>query len=210
MIADGAGGKNLQINSSNCVYCKACDIKEPYPDRSPGDAGGGSGPNYRAFEIAFIDSVQPSLVGRSAPAVVAAGRLEIDAAQGKRPRVSTLEREHSADLQVGRRKTSRISFAAGLARTHAAACISGAESDAARPCLDCFYESARNKTRAHSLYRFMRQVHAELRAATQHAAARANVERLARTTRALSDEFCRGHADAMILAALFEGLFRAA
>ncbi len=30
MIADGKGGQRLQINSSNCVHCKACDIKDPY------------------------------------------------------------------------------------------------------------------------------------------------------------------------------------
>ncbi|HQR49536.1 MAG TPA: electron-transfer flavoprotein:ubiquinone oxidoreductase, partial [Steroidobacteraceae bacterium] len=29
MVDDGAGGKKLQINASNCVHCKACDIKDP-------------------------------------------------------------------------------------------------------------------------------------------------------------------------------------
>ena len=28
MVDDGAGGKRLQINSANCVHCKACDIKD--------------------------------------------------------------------------------------------------------------------------------------------------------------------------------------
>jgi electron-transferring-flavoprotein dehydrogenase len=50
MIADGAGGKKLQINSSNCVHCKACDIKEPYPGQITWvTPEGGSGPNYQSL-----------------------------------------------------------------------------------------------------------------------------------------------------------------
>ncbi len=30
MVDDGAGGKQLQINASNCVHCKTCDIMDPY------------------------------------------------------------------------------------------------------------------------------------------------------------------------------------
>ena len=50
MIADGNGGQRLQINSSNCVHCKACDIKEPYPGQITWvTPEGGSGPNYQSL-----------------------------------------------------------------------------------------------------------------------------------------------------------------
>ncbi|HLW24486.1 MAG TPA: electron transfer flavoprotein-ubiquinone oxidoreductase [Steroidobacteraceae bacterium] len=50
MIDDGAGGRRLQINSSNCVHCKACDIKEPYTDQITWvPPEGGSGPNYQSL-----------------------------------------------------------------------------------------------------------------------------------------------------------------
>jgi len=46
MIDDGAGGRKLQINASNCVHCKACDIKDPYEIITWTTPEGGSGPNY--------------------------------------------------------------------------------------------------------------------------------------------------------------------
>ena len=50
MIPDGAGGKKLQINASNCVHCKACDIKEPYTEQITWTTPeGGSGPNYQSL-----------------------------------------------------------------------------------------------------------------------------------------------------------------
>ncbi|MDE1924395.1 MAG: electron transfer flavoprotein-ubiquinone oxidoreductase [Gammaproteobacteria bacterium] len=50
MVDDGAGGRRLQINSSNCVHCKACDIKEPYADQITWcTPEGGSGPNYQGL-----------------------------------------------------------------------------------------------------------------------------------------------------------------
>ena len=50
MIADGNGGKKLQINSSNCVHCKACDIKDPYAGQITWvTPEGGSGPNYQSL-----------------------------------------------------------------------------------------------------------------------------------------------------------------
>jgi electron-transferring-flavoprotein dehydrogenase len=50
MIADGSGGRKLQINASNCVHCKACDIKEPYTDQITWvTPEGGSGPNYQSL-----------------------------------------------------------------------------------------------------------------------------------------------------------------
>ena len=42
----GSGRKRLQINASNCVHCKACDIKDPYGIITWTTPEGGSGPNY--------------------------------------------------------------------------------------------------------------------------------------------------------------------
>jgi electron-transferring-flavoprotein dehydrogenase len=47
MVDDGAGGRRLQINSANCVHCKACDIKDPYGIITWTTPEGGSGPNYQ-------------------------------------------------------------------------------------------------------------------------------------------------------------------
>jgi electron-transferring-flavoprotein dehydrogenase len=46
MVDDGAGRKKLQINASNCVHCKTCDIMDPYQiiDWVPPEGGGG--PQY--------------------------------------------------------------------------------------------------------------------------------------------------------------------
>jgi electron-transferring-flavoprotein dehydrogenase len=49
MVDDGTGGKRLQINASNCVHCKACDIKDPYEIITWTTPEGGSGPNYQAM-----------------------------------------------------------------------------------------------------------------------------------------------------------------
>jgi electron-transferring-flavoprotein dehydrogenase len=49
MIDDGAGGKQLHINASNCVHCKACDIKDPYQIIDWVTPEGGSGPNYQTL-----------------------------------------------------------------------------------------------------------------------------------------------------------------
>ncbi len=43
MTNDGEGGRRLQINHSNCVHCKTCDIVDPYALitwTTPADAGG--------------------------------------------------------------------------------------------------------------------------------------------------------------------------
>jgi len=47
MVDAGEGKKRLQINFSNCVHCKTCDIMDPYQiiDWVPPEGGGG--PNYR-------------------------------------------------------------------------------------------------------------------------------------------------------------------
>jgi electron-transferring-flavoprotein dehydrogenase len=49
MVDDDAGGKRLQINASNCVHCKACDIKDPYEIITWVTPEGGSGPNYQSM-----------------------------------------------------------------------------------------------------------------------------------------------------------------
>ncbi len=47
IVEDGEGGRALQINASNCVHCKACDIKDPYEIINWVTPEGGSGPNYQ-------------------------------------------------------------------------------------------------------------------------------------------------------------------
>ncbi len=49
LVADGAGGRRLQINAANCVHCKACDIKDPYQIITWTTPEGGSGPNYQSL-----------------------------------------------------------------------------------------------------------------------------------------------------------------
>ena len=47
--AEGGAGKRLQINASNCVHCKVCDIMDPYQiiDWVPPEGGGG--PQYEGM-----------------------------------------------------------------------------------------------------------------------------------------------------------------
>jgi len=42
-----AGGDRLQVNFSNCVHCKTCDIKDPYQIITWVPPEGGGGPNYK-------------------------------------------------------------------------------------------------------------------------------------------------------------------
>ena len=49
MVADGNGGRRLQINAANCVHCKACDNKDPYEIITWTTPEGGSGPNYQSL-----------------------------------------------------------------------------------------------------------------------------------------------------------------
>jgi electron-transferring-flavoprotein dehydrogenase len=46
IVDDGAGGKRLQINASNCVHCKTCDIMDPYGVITWVPPEGGGGPQY--------------------------------------------------------------------------------------------------------------------------------------------------------------------
>jgi electron-transferring-flavoprotein dehydrogenase len=44
--ASAAHGKRLQINASNCVHCKTCDVMDPYQIITWVPPEGGGGPNY--------------------------------------------------------------------------------------------------------------------------------------------------------------------
>jgi electron-transferring-flavoprotein dehydrogenase len=46
MVDDGAGGKMLHLNASNCVHCKTCDIMDPYQIIDWVPPEGGEGPQY--------------------------------------------------------------------------------------------------------------------------------------------------------------------
>ncbi|HUF48806.1 MAG TPA: electron transfer flavoprotein-ubiquinone oxidoreductase [Vicinamibacterales bacterium] len=49
MVDDGGGGKRLQINASNCVHCKTCDIMDPYQIIDWVPPEGGEGPQYEGM-----------------------------------------------------------------------------------------------------------------------------------------------------------------
>jgi electron-transferring-flavoprotein dehydrogenase len=49
MVDNGAGGKRLQINASNCVHCKTCDIMDPYGVITWVAPEGGEGPTYEGM-----------------------------------------------------------------------------------------------------------------------------------------------------------------
>jgi electron-transferring-flavoprotein dehydrogenase len=46
IVDDGAGRGRLQINASNCVHCKTCDIMDPYGVITWVPPEGGGGPQY--------------------------------------------------------------------------------------------------------------------------------------------------------------------
>ena len=49
MVDNGTGGKRLQINASNCVHCKTCDIMDPYGVITWVAPEGGEGPSYEGM-----------------------------------------------------------------------------------------------------------------------------------------------------------------
>jgi len=49
MVDDGAGGKKLHVNASNCVHCKTCDIMDPYQIIDWVPPEGGEGPQYEGM-----------------------------------------------------------------------------------------------------------------------------------------------------------------
>ena len=46
MVEAQGGGRRLQLNFSNCVHCKTCDIKDPYQIITWTPPEGGGGPHY--------------------------------------------------------------------------------------------------------------------------------------------------------------------
>jgi len=46
MVPKEGGGRRLQINASNCVHCKTCDIMDPYQIITWVPPEGGGGPDY--------------------------------------------------------------------------------------------------------------------------------------------------------------------
>jgi electron-transferring-flavoprotein dehydrogenase len=49
MVEAEDGGKKLQINASNCVHCKTCDIMDPYQIIDWVSPEGGGGPQYEGM-----------------------------------------------------------------------------------------------------------------------------------------------------------------
>jgi electron-transferring-flavoprotein dehydrogenase len=49
MADNGAGKRRLQINFSNCVHCKTCDIMDPYQIINWVTPEGGGGPDYKGM-----------------------------------------------------------------------------------------------------------------------------------------------------------------
>jgi len=49
MVEDGSGKRRLQINFSNCVHCKTCDIMDPYQIINWVTPEGGGGPDYKGM-----------------------------------------------------------------------------------------------------------------------------------------------------------------
>ena len=49
MVDDGQGRRRLQINASNCVHCKTCDIMDPYQIIDWVPPEGGDGPQFEGL-----------------------------------------------------------------------------------------------------------------------------------------------------------------
>jgi electron-transferring-flavoprotein dehydrogenase len=45
-VDDESGKKRFQINASNCIHCKTCDIKDPSQNINWTVPEGGGGPKY--------------------------------------------------------------------------------------------------------------------------------------------------------------------
>ena len=45
-IDEGTGKRSMQLNFSNCVHCKTCDVKDPYENINWVPPEGGGGPKY--------------------------------------------------------------------------------------------------------------------------------------------------------------------
>src|SRR5690606_693979 len=49
IVRDPSGTPRFRINATNCVHCKACDIKDPAQNITWVPPEGGGGPNYTAM-----------------------------------------------------------------------------------------------------------------------------------------------------------------
>jgi cell division protein ZapE len=146
---------------------------------------------------------------------VAAHRLEVDPVQ--RDAAVRLDRLSADLLDSSRSAAERLRvllhwLPAPAAQAQRGLYLWGGVGRGKTMLMDWFYESLRfsRRERTH-FYRFMRQVHAELRAVTRRTQPLDTVaKRLAQRTRVicLDEFFVADIADAMILAGLFEGLFR--
>jgi cell division protein ZapE len=159
-----------------------------------------------------VSSLPQSVTARLAEQV-ASRRLEFDAAQAQA--AASLDRLSANLVRSSRSSAERLRayLPWAPARTpQRGLYLWGGVGRGKTMLMDWFYESLQGcKGERVHFYRFMRRVHAELRAAGRRKQPLETVaERLARTTRVLClDEFFVADiADAMILAALFEGLFR--
>jgi cell division protein ZapE len=146
---------------------------------------------------------------------IAAGRLEFDAAQ----QAAAQRLDHlSASLwqssrSAGERLRAYLRWLPAPARApQRGLYLWGGVGRGKTMLMDWFYESLRFSRRERShFYRFMRHVHAQLRVVTRRTQPLETVaQRLAQRTRVicLDEFFVADIADAMILAGLFEGLFR--
>ncbi len=146
---------------------------------------------------------------------VAAHRLVVDAVQ--LDAAARLDRLNASLLDSSRSVGERLRahlrlLSAPAAPPHRGLYFWGGVGRGKTMLMDWFYESLRfsRRERTH-FYRFMRQVHAELRKVTRRTQPLETVaQRLAQRTRVicLDEFFVADIADAMILAGLFEGLFR--
>lgn len=161
-------------------------------------------------------SSEPESVEARLRREVAAGRLELDAAQvdaaARLDRLSANLLESSRSLSERLRSPLRWLSQPAEMPPQRGLYLWGGVGRGKTLLMDWFYASLRVSRRERShCYRFMRQVNAELRTVKQRAQPLDVVaQRLARQARVicLDEFFVADIADAMILAGLFEGLFR--
>ncbi len=107
-VTSDDGSDRLQINASNCVHCKTCDIKDPTQNIAWVTPKGGGGPNSAGMWGApFAGRAGPPERTGGAP-----GRLSWAARpSGRPPPTATRREEHRAEPQqhhrVGRRLGNR-------------------------------------------------------------------------------------------------------
>ena len=86
IVDDGDGTPRLQINASNCVHCKTCDIMDPYQVITWVPPEGGGGPQYRravtAPESRLEGLARQALAGRRHRRAGLSRRLARSAAPG--------------------------------------------------------------------------------------------------------------------------------